>query len=262
MLFFRMAEPVKSVGRALELVEQLAATNGEASLTELACATGLAPPTAHRLLRTLVELQWVVQDSSSSHYRLSYKLLTIAGGIEARTSVLRALARPHLVSLRDLSGESTNLVVLDGLAAVYLDQVPSTRSMRMFAEIGARVPAYASAAGKAMLACLPAATLPALAHAALVPLTNRTLSDHDALEADLVRTRRRGYAFDDGEYEIGVSCIAAPITAGAGQPAAAISVSAPTARFRTLDRALLGRQLVEHTQQVSHQLVDKATLLQ
>lgn len=221
---------------------------------ELARGAGLQPPTAHRLVQTLVEREWVVQNPSTSHYRLSRRLLAIVGDLEARTARLRALARPHLVALRDLSGESTNLVVLDGLAAVYIDQVPSRRPIRIFTEIGARVPAYASGAGKAMLAFQPPAVQRALERVVLEPLTVHTLSDQAALKRALRQARSRGYAFDNGEYEIGVACTAAPIRAGEGTAVAAISVSAPAARWRALDRDGLGRELAARAREISEEL--------
>lgn len=249
-----MTELVQSVQRALGLVEQLAGTDGDVSLTELARRTGLQAPTAHRLLRTLIDRDWVVRNPATSHYRLSYKLLAIAGGIEARERRLRSVARPSLEALRDATGESTNLVVLDGLAAVYIDQVAGTRPIRMFTEIGARVPAYASGAGKAMLAHVPAAVRTTLKRAPLEALTDRTMTEPAALQAELGRVRERGYAIDDEEYEIGVACIAAAIVTGDGKVAGAISVSAPAARSRALDRAHLGRQLAEHARAIADQL--------
>src|SRR5262249_22011020 len=245
------AESVQSVGRALDLLERLGASDGDVPLGDLARATGLQPPTAHRLLQTLVQREWVVQNPRTTQYRLRRKLLSIVGDIEARTARLRALARPHLTALRDDTGESTNLVVLDGLAAVYIDQVPSRRPIRMFAEIGARVPAYASGAGKAMLAFQTPTVDRALERLTLEPLTAHTLTDRAALKRALRQARTRGYAFDSEEYEVGVACTAAPIRGEDGIAVAAISVSAPAARWRALDRGRLGRQIAEHASEIS-----------
>jgi DNA-binding IclR family transcriptional regulator len=251
LFLFRMAESVQSVGRALDLLEHLGASDGDMSLADLARATGLQPPTAHRLLQTLVQRDWVVRNPSTTHYRLSRKLLSIVGDIEARTARLRALARPHLIALRNDTGESTNLVVLDGLAAVYIDQVPSQRPIHMFTEIGARVPAYASGAGKAMLAFQTSAVDRALGRHALEALTDHTLTDYAALKRALRQARARGYAFDNEEYELGVACTAAPIRGGDGIAVAAISVSAPAVRWRAVDRARLGRQVAQHADEIS-----------
>ena len=251
---FRMAESVRSVGRALKLLENLATGGGEVALKDLSRGNGLQPPTAYRLLQTLVEHGWVVQNPATSGYRLSHKLLALVGDVEARSARLRAVARPHLETLRDFSGESTNLVVLDGVAAVYIDQVPSLRPFRMFTEIGARVPAYASGAGKAMLAFASPAVRMAVDRGPREPLTSRTLTDGEALSAALGEARTRGYAVDNEEYEPGVACIAAPICDTDGNAFAAISVSGQVERLRALDHDELAQRLTSHAHQISAEL--------
>ena len=249
------SKQVQSVARALDLLELVASAGDEIALTQLARRTGLQPPTAHRLVQTLVEKEWVVQNPRTSRYRLSHKLLSLVGNIEARTARLRAIARPHLELIRDASDESTNLVVLDGLAAVYLDQVPSSQPIRMFTEIGGRVPAYASGAGKAMLAHQASGVTKALLKGAdLRPLTAHTLTDRDALEHELALSRERGYAFDNEEYQAGVICVAAAILAEDATAVGAISVSGPAARMQALDPAALGGRLADHARAVSREL--------
>lgn len=246
---------MQSVARALDLLELVASADDEIGLTALARRAGLQPPTAHRLVQTLVEKEWVAQNPQTSRYRLSHKLLSLVGGLEARTARLRAIARPHLESIRDASDESTNLVVLDGLAAVYVDQVPSSHPMRMFAEIGGRVPAFASGAGKAMLAHQPPAVRKALLTGAdLRPLTPHTLTDRDALERELALSRERGYAFDNEEYQPGVLCVAAAILAEDATAVGAISVSGPVARMQELDPDALGASLAGHARAISGEL--------
>jgi IclR family transcriptional regulator, acetate operon repressor len=253
---FRMAESqsVNSVMRAVDLVESLASADGDLSLSELARRTRLQPPTAHRLLRTLVRTEWVVQNPATSHYRLSHKLLALCGDLDTRIDWLRAAARSHLEELRDATSESTNLVILDGLTSVFIDQAPSLRPIRMFTEPGARIPSYACGAGKAMLAYQPPAVLDKLERTGLKRLTARTITDRAALERELERIRRRGYAVDNGENETGVVCIAAPILGPGNVALAAISVSAPPPRLPVAGRQALANRLIEHARQISCQL--------
>jgi IclR family acetate operon transcriptional repressor len=249
------SKQVQSVARALDLLELVASAGDEIALTQLARRAGLQPPTAHRLVQTLVEKEWVVQNPRTSRYRVSHKLLSLVGDIEARTARLRTIARPHLETIRDASDESTNLVVLDGLAAVYVDQVPSSQPIRMFTEIGGRVPAYASGAGKAMLAHqAPGVAKALLTSADLRPLTSHTLTELGALEKELSLSRERGYAFDNEEYQAGVLCVAAPILAEDAAAVAAISVSGPAARMQALDPDALGARLADHTRAISREL--------
>lgn len=249
-----MTEGVQSVSRALDLLECLASTPDELPLKEIGFRTELRPPTAHRLLRTLVDRGWVVQSAQTNRYRLSQKLIGIVGDLEARTARLRALARPHLDAVRVATDETVNLVVLDGLTAVYLDQAASSRPIRMFTAVGARVPAYASGAGKAMLAYAPEGVLATLGETGLKPLTPQTLPDVRALDRELADIRVRGFAFDHDEYELGVSCAAAAVCGEDGHSVAALSVSAPSARWAFLDCEHLGSQLAHHADQLSSEL--------
>jgi IclR family acetate operon transcriptional repressor len=122
------------------------------------------------------------------------------------------------------------MAVLDGDQVVYVAQVPSPHSMRMFTEVGRRVDVHCTAVGKAVLAELPAdAVGQLLARAGMRPQTEQTIVDPEEFQRELATIRERGYAEDDGEQEIGVRCIAVTVP---GAPArAAISISGPATRM-------------------------------
>ena len=125
----------------------------------------------------------------------------------------------------------------------------------MFTEIGSRIPARASGAGKALLAFQPASLLEELyATQPFEPTTPHSFTTAAALEADLAEIRRRGYATDEEEYEEGVACVGAPIFNHVGAVEASVSVSAPAARLQRLGTARVADVLVRETAKIAARL--------
>ncbi|KAM9863584.1 IclR family transcriptional regulator [Leucobacter sp. BZR 635] len=217
---------VQSVARAFALLEAIAEAGSELPLADLAAATGLAQPTAHRLLKTLQGLGYARQTAARS-YGLGPGLIALGNRAAPQ---LAARAQPLLNELEELSQETANLVILDGSMAVYVAQQPSRHQMRMFTEVGRRVLPHSAGAGKAMLATLSEARVREIAELTGLPrFTDTTITSTSALLAELRDTRRRGYALDEGEREVGVRCIAVAVPGAV--PPAALSVSGPAARI-------------------------------
>ena len=253
-----MPQPrVQSLERALDLLEALASTD-ELGVSELAGQTGLVPSTAHRLLGTLVARGYAAQSADSGRYMLGYKLLELTSGLQDRLQRLRHATRPHLEAIQQKTGETTNLVVLEGRNAVYIESVSGTRSVRLFTEIGQTIPAHTSGSGKALLAWRSPADVATLFGSAPLPAsTPRTITSLDALQEDLARIRRRGYATDNEEHELGVACVATPILDRSGLPLGAISVSGPTPRMT--ETAELAALLRDHAQRVAGALTGQVS---
>lgn len=216
---------VQSVNRAFALLELLTTLGGEAGVGELSEGLGLPAPTIHRLLRTLIQRGYVMQ-LPSRRYSLGPGLIRLG---EAATHRLSSWAMPALRRLGEATGETANLAVLDGDLAAYVAQVPSKHHMRMFTEVGRRVLPHAAGVGKALLSQLPDEDVRAIVERTGMPgYTPTTLTTPPELLTELAGIRRRGYAVDEGEQEMGVRCFAVPIT-GLALPMA-VSISGPQGR--------------------------------
>jgi IclR family acetate operon transcriptional repressor len=217
---------VQSVSRVLDLLEVVAGAGGEMALSAIAATSGVPLPTVYRLARTLVDRGYMRQ-LPNRRYALGSRLIPLG---EVAGAMLGTWARPCLERLVAELGESANLAALDGDRAVYVGQVPSTHSMRMFTEVGRRVRLHSTGVGKAILSLLPDDEVRALMSRAGMPAqTSHTLTDADDLVAALHRIRREGYAVDEQEQELGVRCVAVPIVGASSRMA--VSISGPAGRM-------------------------------
>jgi IclR family acetate operon transcriptional repressor len=215
---------VQSVERVFELLELITNAGGDVTLSELSSSTDLPLPTIHRLLRTLVSLGYVRQ-LPNRRYALGPRLIRLGEGANKQ---LGAVARPQLKTLVDRLGETSNMAVLDSDMVIYVAQVPSLHSMRMFTEVGRRAHTHATGVGKAILAQLDDETVRGIVTRGMPTPTAKSIGDVDDLLADLKLIRERGYSIDEEEQELGVRCFAMAVP-NAPTPTA-ISVSGPVSR--------------------------------
>ncbi|CAN5750423.1 allantoin degradation transcriptional regulator AllR [soil metagenome] len=249
-----MAGPplVQSLVRAFDLLELMADSGGDAGLSELSDASGIPLGTIHRLMRTLVQRGYARQERSR-RYALGPRLIRLG---ETASRLLGLWARPYLTQLVDLTGETANLALREGDEVVYVAQVPSKHSMRMFTEVGRRVPLHTSGVGKAILAQLPSEEVDAiLSRSDLPALTDRTITQAGVLHEQLEIVRDKGYAADVGEYEVGVSCVAVPLPGAFAL--AALSVSGPAARLTPETRQHVAPLMQRVARELSKALEDE-----
>ena len=231
-----------TLAKGLAVMEWMARQARACRVTDVANAFGMARSNAHRTLQTLVECGWAVQDADTSAYRPSLRLFEL-GAMVSEAADIGALLRPHLAALAQASGETIHLAVLDGAEIVYLDKFDSPLPVAAYSRIGGRAPACCVASGKAMLAAarLDAAALRAL-FGTLQPHTPHSIVDFDALQAELERSRARGYAENREEWRLGVCGLGVPVFDARGTAVAAVGMSVPSIRFaRTQARELSDR---------------------
>jgi len=220
------ASPVEAVDRALLVLEALARAGGQGmGLAELATGLGLSKSTVHRTLAALRHRGFVTQDASAA-YQLGPAATQLADDYFGHEN-LPVLLHPALVALCGATDELVHLGVLSGTHVVYLDKVEPERSVRVWSAVGNRSPAVTTALGRALLAFR--GTDRAML-AGYVRAAGEHVVDEDHVWSELRRARVRGWATEEQENEVGISCVAVPLMRS-GSAVAAVSVTAPADRM-------------------------------
>lgn len=219
------ADYVQSLARGLQVLRAFDRELASPSLSQVAERTGLSRAVARRLLLTLQHLGYV--GSQGRNFYLTPRVLEL--GYSYLTSLdLTELAQQSLALLAERVGESCSMSVLDGQDIVYVLRVPVRRVMSIALGVGARLPAYATSMGRAILAGMPEAELAQWLRGqklrALTPYTVRTVT---ALKAEIKRAREQGYALVSRELEVGLLALAVPIRTADGSIVAALNVGMP-----------------------------------
>lgn len=219
---------VQSLLKGFRVLEAFTAQAPELTIAETARKAGLDNATAFRFLNTLVEGGYAERVPDSRHYRLTLKVLNLGFNAIARSD-LRTLARPVLRELVGELNEAASIGVLDGADVVYIERIQAGLvRLGVDVRIGNRIPAYSSAVGHAILACMPeAAQISILQSAPRSQLTAMTEIDLDRLLERLHQVKRNGFAASDQETVSGLFALAAPILDADGKPMAAVSIAAP-----------------------------------
>ena len=222
-----------TLAKGLAVLDWLVRQQRAGRVVDVAQAFGMARSNAHRTLQTLVGCGWAVQDAATSAYRPSLRLFELGTLVEAAAD-LRMLLRPHLAGLSAAHSETIHLAVLDGAEIVYLDKFDSPLPVAAYSRVGGRAPAACVASGKALLAAWGEDADPVKLRARMGELkahTPHSLTEFPALQAELRRTRERGYAENREEWRLGVCGLGAPVFNARGEPVAAIGISVPSIRF-------------------------------
>lgn len=222
---------VQCVERALDLLECLAQSSDWVGISTLSNATGQPAGTIHRLLMTLVARKYVVRDSATRRYALGPALRMLASA-SSQMPDWTTIGTPLLQELVEISGESVNMVVMERNQAVFVAQAQPTRMVRMFTELGKRLPLHCTAGGKVLLAHQPDSVIASvIAETGLPALTDKTIVDPSQFQQELEMVRQQGYATDNGEQEEGLRCVAMPVYDAQGRVVAAVSISGPSSRL-------------------------------
>ncbi|MGO3147167.1 MAG: IclR family transcriptional regulator domain-containing protein [Leucobacter sp.] len=214
---------VQSFARGLSVIRAFDAEHPELTLTDVSKRVGIPAAAARRFLRTLQTLGYV--RTEGKRFALTPRVLELGFSYLSALS-LPEMMQPHLERLSHTLEESVSAAVLAGSDIVYVARVPTRRIMAVGITIGTRFPAHATSMGRVLLSSLLDTERAFwLEEAKLDPLTERTLTTLADLNTELDRVREQGWALVDGELEIGLRSIAAPIRGRDGKVVAAVNVS-------------------------------------
>ncbi|WP_425440494.1 IclR family transcriptional regulator [Prauserella shujinwangii] len=238
---------VRAVERVCSILNLLQESIDGVSLIEVGQATDLPKSSAFRYLWTLEAHRYVERDEHTGLYRLG---LGFVGMQSRHLEVLRERARPWLENLRDEFEETTNLGLLDGDHVIFVDIVESRHKVRLAASRGDRDPLHSTALGKAIAAQLPEARVrDLLERTGMEQHSANTITTAEGYLDELAKVRRLGYAVDNGETSADGRCVAAPLL-GTHLPAA-LSISAPAARFTLKDVERAAKVLIDVADQIT-----------
>ena len=236
---------VPGLARGLEVLRAFTAERRRMTLTEMGQAVGVTRSAVFRIAYTLEQLGFLAHDPRTRTYTLGPQVLRLGYGYLASRDLVE-VALPQLEALRDRTGWSAHLGVLEGREVTYLARLPTRRSLSSVVQVGARLPAHATTMGRVLLAALPPDDLRALyAGADLAPHGPNTPTTLAALLAQAERDRAAGFAAHIAGFEAGVASVAAPLRDVSGATVAAINLS--TVALLTSDEELRGPLAAEVT---------------
>jgi len=219
-----------TVGKALEVLDQVAAFGRPVRFRELLAGSSFPKPTLYRFVQTLTNQQMLAFDPERQTYSPGIRLVRLAHAAWEQ-STLAPVARPHIDALSKAVGETVHLAQLDNAQVLYIDKRNAGQPVEMYSQAGKIGPAYCTGVGKVMLAFLDddiAETV--IEQQSFHIFTAQTLASADLLRAELSDIRQNGYGFDREEHEPGIICVAMPILTEKGRVLGALSVTSTTGR--------------------------------
>ena len=222
---------VQSLGRAFAILEEIARHREGIGLADLSKRVGLHNSTTFHLAKTLVSLGYVRQEKESKRYRVGRPLFALAASALDEIEMV-SLATPILEELSAKTGESGHFAVRMGDAVVVIARTSGPGAFQLTERVGVVRPAHCTALGKVILAALRPDQLERfLKRVELKPSTEKSITEVPKLMRQLDEARRSGVAFDDGEFNLEVRCVAVPVQDFTGQTIGALGISGPIWRL-------------------------------
>lgn len=220
---------MSTVEKAFQIIEQVVSHQERGLLfSGVVSKTALPKASTHRILKSLVRLGYLRFEEETGRYFGDLKLSFLGSEVTSHFD-LKHYVRPHLLRLQAQTKHPCHLGIRSGNVGVYLDKIesPTPFGIKLFSDVGRSFPLHCTAMGKVLLAFLDPKKRKGILPAKLAPLTLNTITDRAALERELKKVRRSGYAVDHEEITRGIMCTAAPVENREGSVVAAISVTFP-----------------------------------
>jgi IclR family acetate operon transcriptional repressor len=248
-----MSESIRAVDRALDILLCFTRQTPQLTMTQIADQVGMNKSTVHRLLGTLEKKRFLQRDPSTGLYQLGIRLLQMAY-LTLEHNDLRQNAAPFLHRLCEQHRETITLSVLDGSDVIFLDVVESPQRVKLAASTGQRLPAFATAAGKAILAHMPEEAVKKGIERGMQQYTPQTIQSSEIFFQDLYKIRKQGFSISEQEYEEGINAVAAPILDPNGQPLAAITVAGPAYRLLPERMNEIGQAVLATAREIAQEI--------
>lgn len=245
---------VKSLAKALNVLECFTLQTPELGITEISNRLGLYKSNVHSIVSTFEQRGYLERNDQTNKYRLSFKILELSYVVNSNLG-LHKIVMPFMQSLSDEVNETVYFAVPKDGAIIYLDGAYPATSFAMRAMAGEKAEMYCTSLGKAILAFLPAnEAARALSKQSMLRYTSTTITDIETLSKELDVIRRRGYSIDNMEHEFGIRCVGVPIFNHEGVLAGAMSISGPSPRLEDPVIEEYARKLIMIAQQISVRL--------
>jgi DNA-binding IclR family transcriptional regulator len=227
----KQRKTIASVIKAIDVIEHLAQSAEDLGVTEISEDLGMGVSATYHLLNTLRECGIIDQDDKTKKFKLSLKLWQIGMKAYSKNNI-SVIIKPYLKKLKELTGETANLTVLDNDHIVYVAQEESDKAIKMFTKTGASAPLHCTGAGKILLAYQNEEKKNnILNNIELKKYTEFTITDKNELIKKLDEIKRQGYGFDEEERNLDVFCVGAPVFGINGEIIGCLSISGPKSRF-------------------------------
>jgi len=242
-----------TIGKALDVLDLVASIGRPAKFTQLLDASPHPKATLHRLLKTLTRQHMLTYDIESQTYSLGVRLMRLAHSAWQVASPA-SIAKPFIKALSELTDETVHLAQLDNGHVLYIDKYNARRPINMFSEAGKIGPAHCTGVGKAMMAFLDSNQLTVYVDRLdYHGYTKNTLTDKQALLAELARIREEGIAFDNEEHEYNIICIAAPILTRQGRVIGGLSITTSLQRYSLDELRQFKPMLIDTAKKIADQ---------